>query len=43
MLFGPTGLFRFKLKMMLEISFLLVGDKKNNLEELFFIYSEKCL
>ena len=29
--------------MMLEISFLLVGDKKNEFEELFFMYSEKCL
>ena len=44
MLFGPTNLFGFKLEMMLEISFLLlVGDKKNELEELFSMYSEKYL
>ena len=41
--FGPTDLFGFKLEVMLEISFLLVGDKKNEFEELFFMYSEKCL
>ena len=29
--------------MMLEISFLLVGGKKNDLEELFSMYSEKYL
>ena len=28
MLFGPTGLFGLKLEIMLEISFLLLGDKK---------------
>ena len=39
MLFGPTDLFGFKLEMMLEISFLLVGDKKNEFEELFSVYS----
>ena len=43
MLFGPKDLFGFKLEMMLEISFLLVGDKKNEFEELFSMYSEKCL
>ena len=42
-LLGPTDLFEFKLEMMLEISFSLIGDKKNGLEELFFMYSEKCL
>ena len=30
MLFGPTDLFGFNLEMMIEISFLLVGDKKND-------------
>ena len=29
MLFGPTDLFGFKLEMIIEISFLLIGDKKN--------------
>ena len=29
--------------MILEISFLLVGGKKNDLEELFSMYSEKYL
>ena len=43
MLFGPTDLIGFKLEIMLEISFLLVGDKKNEFEELFSMYSEKCL
>ena len=43
MLFGPTNLFGFKQEMMLEISFLLVGDKKNEFEELFSMYLEKCL
>ena len=45
MLFGPANLFGFKLEMMLEISsfFFLVGDKKNDIEELFSMYSEKCL
>ena len=33
----------FKLEMMLEMSFLLVGGKKNDLEELFSMYSEKYL
>ena len=42
-LLGPTDLFEFKLEMMLEISFSLIGDKKNGLEELFSMYSEKCL
>ena len=35
-------LFGFKLEMMLKISFLLV-DQKNELEELFSMYSEKFL
>ena len=39
-LLGPTDLFEFKLEMMLEISFSLIGDKKNGLEELFSMYSE---
>ena len=43
MLFRLTDLFWFKLEMILEISFLLVGDKKNDLDELFSMYSEKCL
>ena len=43
MLFGPTDLFGLKLEMMLEISFLLVGDKRNEFEELFSLYSEKYL
>ena len=43
MLFGPTDLFGFKLEMMLEIPFLLIGDKKNDLKDLFSMYSEKCL
>ena len=43
MLFGPTDLFELKLEIMLEISFLLVGDKINEFEELFFLYSEKYL
>ena len=43
MLFGPTDLFGLKLEMMLEISFLLVGDKINEFEELFSLYSEKYL
>ena len=30
MLFGPTDLFGLNLEMMIEISFLLVGDKKND-------------
>ena len=30
MLFGPIDLFGFKLEMMVEISFLLVGEKKND-------------
>ena len=42
MLLGPTDLIRFKLEIMLQISFLLVGDKKNDLEELFSMYSGKC-
>ena len=42
MLFGPTDLFGFKLEMMLEIPFLLIGDKKNDLKDLFSMYSEKC-
>ena len=42
MLLGLVDLFGLKLKMMLEISFLLVGDKKNDLKYLFFMYSEKC-
>lgn len=28
---------------MLEILSLLLGDKKNDLEDLFYMYSEKCL
>ena len=43
MLFGLTDLFEFKLEIMFEISFLLVGDKKSEFEELFSMYSEKCL
>ena len=43
MLFGPTDLFGLKLEIMLEISFLLVGDKINEFEELFSLYSEKYL
>ena len=43
MLFRPTDLFGFKPEMMLEISFLLAGDKKNEFEELFSVYSEKYL
>ena len=43
MLFGLTNLFGFKQEMVLEISFLLVGDKKNEFEELFSMYLEKCL
>ena len=43
MLFGPTNLFGFKQEMMLEISFLLVRDKKNEFEELFSMYLGKCL
>ena len=42
MLLGLVDLFGLKLKMMLEISFLLVGDKKNDLKYFFFMYSEKC-
>ena len=42
MLFGPTDLFEFKLEIILEISFLLVGYKNNEFETLFSIYSEKC-
>ena len=30
MLFGPTDLFGLKLEMMLEISFLLIGDINRN-------------
>ena len=33
----------FKLEMMLGMSFLLIGGKKNDLEELFSMYSEKYL
>ena len=29
MLFGPTDSFQFKLEMIIEISFLLIGDEKN--------------
>ena len=43
MLFGPTNLFEFRLEIMLVILFLLVGNKKNEFEELFSMYSEKCL
>ena len=43
MLFRATDLLEFKLKMKLEISFSLVGDKKNDYQELFSVYSEKCL
>ena len=43
MLFGPTDLFGIKLEIMLKIWFLLLGDRKNELEELFFMYSGKCL
>ena len=42
-LFRPTDLFEFKLKMILKISFLLVGDKKNKFKELFSLYPEKIL
>ena len=42
MLFGPTNFFGFKLEIMLEISFLLVGYKKSDSEELFSMYSEEC-
>ena len=35
MLFGTTDLLGFKLEIMVKISFLLVEDKKNELEELF--------
>ena len=28
---------------MLEILSLLLGDKKNDLKDLFYMYSEKCL
>ena len=38
--FGPTALFAFKVEMMLGFSFLLVGNKKNDLEELFSMYSK---
>ena len=41
-LFGPTDLFGFKLEMMLEISFLIVGDKKNDLQDLFPCIQKKC-
>ena len=43
MLFETTTLFGFKVEMMLQISFLLVADKKNYLEELFSMYSEDHL
>ena len=35
MLFGPTELFGTNLEMMLEISSLLVGDKKNDWRNYF--------
>ena len=43
MLFGPRALFGLKPEMMLQISFLLVGDKNNDFKELFSLYLEKCL
>ena len=43
MLNGPTGLFGFKLEIILQIPLLLVGDKEKDLGDLFSMYSEKCL
>ena len=40
MLFGPTDLLQFKLEMILEKSFLLVGENRNDLKNLYFMYSE---
>ena len=42
MLFGQPNLFGSKLEMILQISFLLVGDKKNDLENLDLFQKEKA-
>lgn len=43
MLNEPTGLFGFKLEIIIQIPFLLVGDKEKTLADLFSMYSEKYL